>query len=518
MVMALACAAPAAAAPGDLDPSFGTFGKFLFPTDQRSDGDDVVVLPDGRILVGGSGEQGATVFGFTAAGAPDTTFGQGGQVDLPSGVGNAALALQGDKIVAAAQSNGTLTVYRLQANGALDPSFGAGGVAATGLSAGSGGVQLAVAQDQKIVAASTSGPIAGIALARLQPDGQSFDSSFGGGAFYVETTPGSYTDAVAAGPGDKVSLLADAFTSGETTPRVDRFAADGTPDAGFGSGGQAALALTDRAFVYDMALRPDGSSVVAGYLPDKDKGFLAALTPGGQPDLGFASGGIAQTDFDNRVAFGFFGLALDPQGRIIATGGGPDGLKLARYLPDGTLDPTFGTKGVARTAFGRAYTSGEDIAIQPDGRIVVSALRITGFRSTNVVLGLTRFLVNDGPHDADADGVLDDKDRCPAVGGKGHHGCPLVHREVTLKGTADAVRGRVSADARSCRHAGKAVLFAAEKGRDDRLARTGLGGDGRFKASLPGDFEGKVYAKVTAGTVPDTGYCGPAKSKAVSAG
>ena len=291
-------------------------------------------MPDGRIVVGGFSQTGATIFGFTATGQPDTSFGQGGQVALPSARGNASIALQGDNIVAAASdSTGRLVVFRLLPNGALDPSFGSAGVAATNLSSAGLAPQVAIASDRKIVVASTSAPIAGLVVARMLPDGDGFDPSFGGGVVYDTTTPlGFGAQAVAAGPGDKVTVLAAGFAD---TSRVLRFAADGTLDPSFGSGGNAVVEPGEPAYLFDMALRPDGSSVVVGRLGTSAKGVIAALTPAGQLDPTFAADGATETP-GNGISRA---VEFDSQGRILAAGSGSDGLGLIRYLPNGSVDP-----------------------------------------------------------------------------------------------------------------------------------------------------------------------------------
>ena len=70
-------------------------------------------------------------------------------------------------------------------------------------------------------------------------------------------------------------------------------------------------------------------------------------------------------------------LAIQPDGKIVVAGvfqcqWQPD-FALARYLPNGTLDATFGGDGTVLTDFG---SGSEDyanaLAIQPDGKIVVA--------------------------------------------------------------------------------------------------------------------------------------------------
>lgn len=99
------------------------------------------IAADGRLVVlGEGGDRGMAVLRFTAAGAPDTSFGTNGRTLIKfSGISDydepAALALQGNgKIVAAGYATNRATgaprndffVGRLLANGALDAGFGDG--------------------------------------------------------------------------------------------------------------------------------------------------------------------------------------------------------------------------------------------------------------------------------------------------------------------------------------------------------------------------------------------------------
>ncbi|MFO7791191.1 MAG: T9SS type A sorting domain-containing protein [Bacteroidales bacterium] len=66
-----------------------------------------------------------------------------------------------------------------------------------------------------------------------------------------------------------------------------------------------------------------------------------------------------------------YDMAIQNDGKIVVTGDEYDDyFKIARYNPDGSLDSTFGTNGVVITDFGSAPSS--NIAIQSDGKIVVA--------------------------------------------------------------------------------------------------------------------------------------------------
>lgn len=523
----LASAAPAAAAPGDLDPSFGTYGKYVSPLQGNTTGDEVVVQADGAVLVAGTSQFGlSTIFRFTPAGEPDPSFGENGRVVLPSAYGDPSIALQGTRIVVAAsgevERESHSVVYRLGSDGALDPTFGVNGMADTGQPGG--GPQVAITPEQKIVLGISSFPIPGLIVARLLPDGEGFDPTFAGGVVYADAGPIARVQAVEAGPGDAVTILEATVAGPGDASRLLRFRTDGSLDPGFGAGGVAEIRPSSQpAYLNDLALRPDGSAIAVGRSTDFSTGVIAALTPNGQPDPGF--GGDGGVEIDDDVFGGLNSVGIDDAGRVLATGSGTSGLRtpsllLARYLPDGSADSTFGFDGRASAVINtRAITEGTALAIAGDGRIVVAAHRVTGFRSEHLVLGVMRFVVTDGPRDPDGDRVLERGDRCPLLGGPGrYHGCPMIPREVKFSVKKRTVSGTVSATDRACRGDGKALITQLRPGQDRVLSRRPISNPGKFKAHLGPNFEGRVYVRITVATDPLAGRCGPASSGTVSVG
>lgn len=115
---------------GTLDATFGTGGVIEF--DQLRYGFGVVVRPDGRILMGAVDTSFKIVLvQLEADGTPDATFGTGGLVaDTESGLqGTASLLLLPDgKILVGATSGSIGPLFiRYEANGARDLTFGSGG-------------------------------------------------------------------------------------------------------------------------------------------------------------------------------------------------------------------------------------------------------------------------------------------------------------------------------------------------------------------------------------------------------
>ena len=87
-----------------------------------------------------------------------------------------------------------------------------------------------------------------------------------------------------------------------------------------------------------LVVQPDGKLVLAGRTWF-ETGAIARLNPDGDIDAGFGEQGFS---IDHRLP-GLQALAIQPDGRIIAAAAGGS---LARYLPGGAIDPSFGAGGI----------------------------------------------------------------------------------------------------------------------------------------------------------------------------
>ncbi len=98
---------------------------------------------------------------------------------------------------------------------------------------------------------------------------------------------------------------------------------------------------------------------------------LARYNPNGSLDTSFSGDGKQSTDFgDGDVANG---VALQSDGKIVAVGrGAGSDFALARYNPNGTLDPSFSGDGMQTTDFGfpTQIPGASGVALQGDGKIV----------------------------------------------------------------------------------------------------------------------------------------------------
>lgn len=144
----------------------------------------------------------------------------------------------------------------------------------------------------------------------------------------------------------------------------------GELDASFGDGGIARTSFPDGALIFDVAIQPDGRIVAAGSIGG-DLG-VARYTADGRLDDGF-SGGVVRIPFDG-VFSGAKAVALQADGAIVLGGFVDDRALLLRLTPAGELDASFGDGGMVLDpidAYGASATI-DDVAVQSDGRLVAT--------------------------------------------------------------------------------------------------------------------------------------------------
>ena len=266
---------------------------------------------------------------------------------------------------------------------------------------------VALQSDGAIVAAgSTVGSGArAFALARYRPSGQ-LDGGFGTSG-RVKTSIGSSGASAEAVAIQSDGKIVAGGASAANAPDFDfalvRYQPDGTRDASFGSNGTITTSFgptTDT--VEAIALQPDGKVVAAGSTGHPQQGdqdfAVARYKPNGSLDPTFGFDGKVATGFPSAADFAN-AVALQPDGKIIVAGATLTGLRsafaLVRYNADGTLDEGFGAGGQVRTSFADTSDIANAVAVQPNGKIVVAGYAFAAFHSD---FALARY---------NADGTLD---------------------------------------------------------------------------------------------------------------
>jgi uncharacterized delta-60 repeat protein len=233
-------------------------------------------------------------------------------------------------------------------------------------------------------AATFSDTLASASRDELGPG--TLDPSFGSQG-RVTTDMGGFdrASAVLSQPDGKLVVVGTSNVSGSETRFVAlaRYNADGSLDQTFGTGGKV-LHTRRRGepseYASTAALQPDGKVVVAGSLGQPYAGdfLLMRFNPDGSLDAGFGTDGTVLTDFAGPDDVATF-LSIREDGTIVAAGYSnrrsppptPISLAIAHYLPDGSLDPSFGTEGKVRTIVDAAVLYNGRIAMLPDGGLIV---------------------------------------------------------------------------------------------------------------------------------------------------
>jgi uncharacterized delta-60 repeat protein len=328
---------------GAFDTSFGPGGKRVigFGGDQES-AFGAALQPDGKIVLAGDSDFRVAVARLNPNGSLDTTFSGDGKKTFswgPLSRATAVVVLPNGKLLLGGFSGpetGNIQVARLNANGALDTTFGMGGVATADFGGDDFGLAMARQANGRILVAGESRPteigaVAGGAVAdgavvtRLRAIGE-LDPDFDGDGRV--TLPGPFrASAVLVQPDRKILVAGTA--AGFEMMTVTRLKPNGSPDPAFDGDGTATIEF-DAVLVTDAALQPDGKIVVTG--SSNGRFAVARLNADGSPDATFGTAGKAIVDF-GVATFGN-AVALQANGRIVVAGQrtGGDDFAIARLL------------------------------------------------------------------------------------------------------------------------------------------------------------------------------------------
>jgi uncharacterized delta-60 repeat protein len=395
--LALVAASPAIAAPGDLDRSFGDNGIALTDVAQGAGGNGAALQPNGKIVVVGTANQDDPVFlvvRFTQSGKLDPSFGGGDGIVRTSFPGNpqaqsVAIEPDGD-IVVAGGTGSQFAVARYQRSGQLDQSFSDNGKVVTSFPGGAASAfAVAVQPNGRIVAGGDLSPPSGtnqvFALARYLRGGQ-LDPSFGSDGRVLTPFGGpddlSQINALAVTPQGIVAagVMDNPFGGGGALALARYGLAGGALDPSFDGDGKVETPLGQEAGATALARAP-GGKIVAGGLAELQPGqgdrfVLARYLTGGSLDMGFGDAGIVTTPSPTDDGFAQ-GLVRQPSGQLVAAGTAnrpsSSAFMLARYLPGGQIDSSFGGDGIVTTQISPGGLDGATgVVIQPRGRIVAT--------------------------------------------------------------------------------------------------------------------------------------------------
>ena len=359
---------------GSLDKSFGNGGVIrVMPeiSDFLLMVKKILVLPDGKILVtGGGSSEDMFVARLNSDGSYDRTFGFYGRVLISferEARARDLLVTKDSKILIVGYDGLTVNaghsdwaLIKLNTDGTRDYSFGENGIVRLSLSENGIAGLNRVVEDSKgrfIVTGETYtnlrgfGTTTGSEISRFLPNGE-IDQSFAKNGL-VHPYSGNNSDA------QDLFLLPDGsffFVNWMVEPanfqiRITKYFSNGTVDSSFGKNGDFIIPLVHDSFWQSSKIiqAPNGNFLIYGN--DKGpgeafvhQGFVVSMTPNGQLDTHFASGG--RLDLHFAINTSITDLKPFSGGFYLLGDTGEDYSTLSMYLGkfdwDGNPDKTFG--------------------------------------------------------------------------------------------------------------------------------------------------------------------------------
>ncbi|WP_083965716.1 Ig-like domain-containing protein [Dokdonella koreensis] len=378
-------------ADGSLDAGFD------LPTGANGSINSLAVQPDGKILIGGA---------FTAAGHAARNYvarmNADGSLDagFPSGAGpngpvnDIVFQTDGRILIVghflAVDGRPRTRVARLHHDGALDERYPPNDTLATGTLRAAAGVNApvtaaALQRDGKVVVIgpfteADGKPRSGVA--RLNTDG-SLDANLEIGPYapilgWQNGGTASVFNATTIQPDGKF-LIGGQFDQSHGVPRkgIVRFNADGSLDLGFdpGAGASFPFGNGDAFSVASIVLQSDEKILVGGTFTSFDdvpSPGLVRLHRDGSRDATFSLPALYPSD--NSIP-AVSHIAVQPDHAVLVAGyiqtqEGGGYRKILRFLPDGSLDPSFRPYDFAATNPWTNYVIG--LQVQNDGRILLN--------------------------------------------------------------------------------------------------------------------------------------------------
>ena len=268
---------------------------------------------------------------------------------------------------------------RYNTDGSYDASFGtsANGLITTAIGSRAEATSIVVQSDGKllVVGFAIIDNNTVCAIVRYNTDG-SLDTTFG------QNGNGIVTQTIGEGcAGYSCTLQSDgsivvagaAVIQGGSEFILMRYTSAGILDTTFGTNGIVTTQLGIGASAQSIAIQSNGQILLGGFarLNSAWQIAIARYNIDGTLDSSFGTNGIVTTTSGSESAIN--SIVLDASENIIGVGYSDTNIFVARYLPSGSLDTTFGTNGITVQAIG-SNALANSIALQTDGSLVVTGL------------------------------------------------------------------------------------------------------------------------------------------------
>ena len=305
--------------------------------------------------------------------APTFSFGSGiVTLDLKqSELGNTVLVqADGKVLLAGARSSGTSSYYflsRFNADGSLDLSFnGTGTVLTTKVAIPAEKTSIYIEPDGKIV-------FGGYGLVRVDSSGK-IDRDFEINSSFVVDSTVQQTDGkfLLAGFGTNTlpGIEKDLYNS-----MIARFDANGSVDASFNKTGFLELNLGQDDTIESMAAQADGQLLLVCRINSQPT--LVRVSSAGKLDTTFGVGGKLAVSQAGWVVLSADTIKLQSDGKFLVTGVESGKGYLARFLPNGQLDLSFGGTGHVHldgTSNSLDWINPNAVEVQANGKMIVAGV------------------------------------------------------------------------------------------------------------------------------------------------
>ncbi len=377
---------------GELDVSFSGDGMQTTDFGGRDAANALLVDPAGRIVTAGEAHPSDLgVARYASDGALDGEFSGDGKTtaDFPGYEDANDVLVQPDGKIVVIGSNGgdygpgSVALVRYEPDGSLDPSFAGDGVQTTSFDAYGFGIAGALQADGKIVA------VGGRELGNEDPwlvarytNAGELDLSFSNDGKQTFPNFGSFATAsdVVILPDGKIVIvgIAEDHDDEPTGLGIVRLNPDGTLDTSFAGDGMRTLGNGESFEQPRIAVLEDAKIAVATIgitdNPWMEGLQVSRLNADGSLDTTFDGDGQQTIDLTDHESV--IGIVAQPDGKIVAaTGGfrlnGPYPTELVRFTKQGSLDASFAGDGRQTLEFDYSYNNGGDLLLRPDGKLVL---------------------------------------------------------------------------------------------------------------------------------------------------
>lgn len=206
------------------------------------------------------------------------------------------------------------------------------------------------------------------------------DPSFGGGVQTVDyDINGDHKD-----EGQRIAISTDGkiyavgTSSSNAVVAIARIRPDGMLDPTYGIGGKTHFNLPlQKIAISGAVLQADGRLVVSGTA--SGSGFICRLKTDGSPDETFGSGFAPGCPTFGKPLVEVKSFKIQADGKIVVLGTPQDqgALAVRRLLANGVVDDAFANPNFKPSAIAPNGGTGRDLAIAPDGVIIVAGLALT---------------------------------------------------------------------------------------------------------------------------------------------